>query len=93
MSNSFFSIPFPENIQCLIEILFDYQHKTPAIDLAFCFVDDFDRLDIMKRWESVSHSSKVRSLPLIQAGLEFLKKVLAHFSQRTNGTLLSEVPT
>ena len=94
MSNSFFSIyiPFPKNIHCLIvvnEILFDYQHKTPAIDLAFCFVDDFDRLDIMNKWESVSHSSKVRSLPLIQGGLEFLKKVLAYFSQRTNGTLLS----
>ena len=86
MSNSLVSIciPFPENIQCLIvvnEILFDYQHKTPAIDLAFCFVDDFDRLDIMNRWESVSRSLKVRSLPLIQAGLEFLKKVLAYFSQ------------
>ena len=85
-SNSFFTIPFPKkNIHCLIvvnEILFDYQHKTPAIDLAFCFVDDFDRLDIMNKWESVSRSSKVHSLPLNQAGLEFLKKVLAYFSQQ-----------
>ena len=92
MSNSFFIIPLPKDIHCLIvvnEILFDYQHKTPAIDLAFCFVDDFDRLDIIKKWESVSRSSKVRSVPLIQEGLEFLKKVLAYFSQRTNGTLLS----
>ena len=93
MNNSFFTIPFPKkNIHCLIvvnEILFDYQHKTPAIDLAFCFVDDYDRLDIINKWESVSRSSKVRSLPLIQAGLECLKKVLAYFSQRTNGTLLS----
>ena len=89
-SSSFFSIGYQDN--CLIvinEILFDYQHKTPAIDLAFCFVNDFNHSDIIKKWEKVSHSSKVRCLPLEEAELKFLKIVLAYFSRRTNGTLLS----
>ena len=90
MSSSFFSIGYPEN--CLVvvnEILFDYQHKTPAIDLAFCFVNDFNQSDIVKKWEKVSHSSKVRCLPLEVADLKFLKTVFTYFSRRTNGTLLS----
>ncbi len=70
-------------------MLFDYQHKTPAIDLAFCFVDDSNQSDIVEKWESVSRSSNVRSLPLEESGLKYLKEVLSYFSQRTNGTLVS----
>ena len=91
MSSSFFSIGYPEN--CLVvvnEILFDYQHKTPAIDLAFCFVNDFNQSDIVKKWEKVSHFSKIRCLPLEVAELKFLKTVFAYFSRRTNGTLTSK---
>jgi hypothetical protein len=55
MSSSFFLVNIPNN-PCLIvvnDILFDYQHKTPALDLAFCFVDDFDHnKGILKKWES-----------------------------------------
>ena len=90
MSSSFFSIGFPED--CLVvvnEILFDYQHKTPVIDLAFCFVNDFNQSDLAKKWGKVSRSSKVRCLPLEEAEVKFLKIVLAYFSRRTNGTLLS----
>ena len=85
-----FLLGFPKD--CLVvvnEILFDYQHKTPVIDLAFCFVNDFYQSDIAKKWGKVSRSSKVRCLPLEEAELKFLKIVLAYFSRRTNGTLLS----
>jgi hypothetical protein len=96
MSSSFFLISILNNNPCLIvvnAILFDYQHKVPALDLAFCFVDDYDHKVIMKKWESLSHSSshssKVRLLPLEETGLSILKEVLAYFSQRTHGTVNS----
>ncbi len=92
MSCSFFTIPLGKNAHCLIvinQMLFDYQARTPALDLAFCFVNDSNRSDIVKKWKRVADSSKIRSLPLEEAGLKYLHLVLAYFSRRTNGTLFS----
>ena len=93
VNSSYFCIQSQDGSNCCLiivnEVLFDYKNKTPAIDLAYCFVDDFDALRVMSKWNDIISSSVVQKMLLEAAGLEILKKVLKYFSRRTNGTLES----
>ena len=93
IKSSYFCIQSQDDSNCCLiivnEVLFDYKNKTPAIDLAYCFVDDFDALSVMSQWNEIISSSVVQNMLLEAAGLEILKKALKYFSRRTNGTLES----
>ncbi len=71
---------------CLIiinKVLFDYRHKTPAIDLAYCFVDSFDKSSILSKWKSIVNSSNQRTLAVNKESLDILKEVFDYFARRT----------
>ena len=78
---------------CIIVVnktLFDYNHRTPAIDLAFSFVDESDKSDLMKSWKSIVRS-RVKQVEFEAATFNELKKMFHYFARRTNGTVLSAV--
>ena len=86
----FFHITVPDSF-CLYRgliiiqsYLFDVQHMTPAIDLAFCFLKESFTDKLMNAWNIVS-SSKSRDIPVTEDEYELLTKVLNYFSKRTVG--------
>ena len=78
--------------RCLVvinQVLFDYQHKTPALDLAYCFLDTHNSSAIMEKWYHGVDLETMRFLRLEQDGYGILNSVFKYFTLRTNGTLKS----
>ena len=72
------------------KLLYDYQHRTPAIDLAFCFPDQGQYDTIKKAWEEDAIHSKTKSL-MLKNNEEFdlLKSTFLYFAKRTSGNTTS----
>ena len=72
------------------KLLYDYQHRTPAIDLAFCFPDQEQHDTIKKAWEEDAIPSKTKSL-ILKNNEEFdlLKSTFLYFAKRTSGNTTS----
>ena len=75
------------------KVLFDYQFRTPAFDLAFCFFNHPDDSNVVTtKWEEIVYPSNVIAITSIFVdGTEFeeLRKKFEYFVRRTNGSLLS----
>ena len=89
---SFFCIQSPHTgTQCFLicnELLFDYQCRTPCLDVAYCFVSDDALPECVRKWKSMVHSSKVQTYKVEEAAFfQQLKVVFDYFSRRTNATL------
>ena len=86
----FFHISVPDNywhLRGLVAIqsyLYDIQHKTPAIDLVFCFMEESfpGKFHLMNTWGVLS-SSNSRGIPVTEGEYELLAKVLTYFAKRT----------
>ena len=72
------------------KLLYDYQHRTPVIDLAFCFPDQGQHDTIKKAWEEDAIPSKTKSL-ILKNNEEFdlLKSTFLYFANRTSGNTTS----
>ena len=72
-------------------VLFDYQRGTPALDLAFCFLDHHENSEeLSKKWEEDVCPTDVPDITNIfvdDSELELLQNTLEYFVRRTNGTL------
>ena len=78
-----------DSLKCLVVVnnpVFDYNHRTPAVDLAFCFVDNSDKSYLVNRWKSVTGSLR-KCFSITSKGWELLKEVLIYFGNRTNATM------
>ena len=77
------------------EILFDYQYRTPALDLAFSFLNHCDIgniEDISSKWKDIMCPTDVLSTNTIEVDkkeLKLLKQMLDYFARGTNGNLRS----
>ena len=73
--------------------LFDYQYRTPALDLAFCFLNDRGSSKIVsKKWKELVHPTNIlttNKIFLDDPELEVLQNTLCYFERRTNGDLRS----
>ena len=72
--------------------LLDYQHKAPAMDLAFCFLDTPKAMDIDWLWCSMivqTCQMQIRSVRVKDCEMTLLKRVLLYFSKRTTGGIQS----
>jgi len=91
LHSSFFLLRTPDKVcGCLIvinNVLLDYEHKTPALDLAYSFVDDFDSNRVVSKWNDVVGPSNVVSYSMDETSLISLKEILGYFCRRTNATL------
>ncbi len=77
---------------CLIlvnNLLFDYNHKTPAIDLAFYFLPDSDKTFPKPKWSQLWEQLPPKYYNLTLRGCHFLKEVMFYFARRTNASLLN----
>ena len=68
--------------------VFDLQHDTPAVDLAFCFLEPSFVVKVAQQWQQIT-SSGTRMITVDEAELELLKKTLTYFANRTFGKSLS----
>ena len=88
----FFNLTSPERTHCALVIvnnrLLDYQHKVPAIDLAFCFTDSSNADTLKKTWNYITAGrQRSRKVDIMnEAQSQELKKVLLYFANRTNGS-------
>ncbi len=83
-TNFTFVIP-PKDLRGMAVVnkcLFDYQHRAPAVDLAFYFVDLSSIQTILL---SLNHV-RTRKIFVDEAEIEVLQKTLTYFANRTNGT-------
>ena len=72
------------------KLLYDYQHRTPAIDLAFCFPDQGQHDTIKQAWEEDAIPLKTKSLMLKNnEEVDLLKSTFLYFAKRTSGTTTS----
>lgn len=69
------------------EVLFDYQHRTPAIDLAFYFMNHSN--EVMESWEKNISPTIVKSITISEKEFQLLYETFSHFAKRTNGSLQS----
>lgn len=73
--------------------MLDYQHKAPAVDAAFCFLEDHDfskNINIHDSWFSLLKKFKtIRDIFIDDAEYHKLKKVVLYLAKRTNGTCKS----
>ena len=72
-------------------LVFDYEHQTPAIDLAFSKTSRNDV--IVKKWEKLFQSTGGRQELLNDAQFTLLIEVLTYFMKRTNGNLQGSMPS
>ena len=91
LRSSFFILHTPDNVCCCLivvnNVLLDYQHKTPALDLAYYFVNDFDANGVFSKWNNTMDPSKVADYTMSEPSLICLKEVFRYFRRRTNATL------
>ena len=90
----FFNIAIPKNnVHALVVIqdrIFDLQHRSPAVDMAFCFLELSFVATVAAKWQSVAPSPAVRCIVVNEAELALLRKVLVYFAHRTVGRSLSK---
>lgn len=88
----FFNILVPSNnVHALIYVqdkVFDLQHRSPAVDLAYCFLDLTVVALLAFRWRSVAPMDTTRCIQLTEPELEVMKTVLSYYTQRTVGPSL-----
>lgn len=72
--------------------LLDYQHKAPAIDLAFCFLDISNATVVERAWNAITKAQgrSSRGMTVDDSHNILLKRVLVYFSKRTNSSLQPE---
>ncbi len=84
-----FQVNFPNNnnhaLLIVNQCLFDYQHKAPALDLAFCIVEASNAEKVIMAWCSITDAQKNRTILADGAEYDLLRKSLLYFSKRTNG--------
>ena len=74
----------PKCLLVINSLSYDYSLRTPAIDLAFCFLDSSEHSLIRnKLWKFCNHNTK--TLPL--QCLEMVKQLLIYFGKRTHGAI------
>lgn len=87
---NYFQVNFPKDrnygIILVNKHLFDYQHKAPALDLAFYFPDVANiTSEVVQAWKIIT--KKTRTILVDDAEYDLLRKTLFYFSKRTNGNL------
>lgn len=90
MNDHFYHFILPKNaIHGLVVInnrLFDYEHRIPVVDLAFCFLEESFVDSVVPAWINIS-PEQVYSVAVDNQEYEVLKEVFYYFAARTNGTL------
>ena len=90
----FFNIALPGNdVNALVVVqdrIFDLQNRSPAVDMAFCFLELSFVATVASKWHSVAQSHMIRSIIVNKPELVLLKKVLMYFAHRTVGRSLSK---
>ena len=90
----FFNIAIPKNnVHALVVIqdrIFDFQNRSPAVDMAFCFLELSFVAAVAAKWQSAASSQIIRSIVVNEAELVLLRKVLMYFAHRTVGRSLSK---
>jgi len=69
--------------------IFDIQRKSPAVDLAFCFLEDSDSHIVVKQWMQV-RPLHLRRITVDVREYDLLKRVLAYFGKRTVSSGIQE---
>ena len=88
----FFDIEVASALHAMIIVqdrVFDLQHGTPAVDLAFCFLEHSFVDKITQQWQQITQLH-TRFIKVDKAELELLKKTLTYFARRTFGWSLSK---
>lgn len=89
----YFRYKLPENKTCgrvvINQSLFYYQHRAPAVDLAFCFSDSCNERVVTGAWKSITRNQSVKNIFVDSEELELLNKILNFFAERTNGSCRS----
>ena len=62
--------------------LHDVQCKTPALDLAYCFLEESYVHRVAPRWQSLA-TTNVRGICMDESEFQLVKKVFTYFSNRT----------
>lgn len=70
--------------------MFDLQHRSPAVDLAYCFLDLSIVALVALRWQSLAPLDATRCISLTKSELEVMKTVLSYYARRTVGPSLSK---
>ena len=86
-SEDFFNIAIPENdIHALVVVqdrVFDLHQRSPAIDMAFCFLDISFVDTVAIKWQSLAPIHATRCITVNETELTLLERVLMYFSRRT----------
>ena len=88
----FFNIEAAFDTRALIIVqdrVLNLQHDTPAVDLAFCFLEQSFVDKVTQQWQKITHLH-TRDIEADEAELELLKKTLTYFAKRTFGWSLSK---
>ena len=90
----FFNIALPVNdVHALVvvqERVFDLQHRSPAVDMAFCLLHLSFVAKVVIEWQAMAPLNETRCITVNEAEFELLKKVLPYFARRTVGHSLSK---
>ena len=90
----FFTIAIPKNnVHALVVVqdrIYDLQHRSPAVDMAFCFLEVSFVATVASKWQLIAPSPGTRCIVVDKAELDLLKKVLVYFARRTVGCSLSK---
>ena len=63
----------------------DLDTRSPAIDLSFCFLKDWeDKPDLIAAWSKMSADHNARSLSLPHANLEYVTQLFDYYASRTH---------
>ena len=90
MSEGYFHLTTPRLINrgyiVINRRLFDYEHRAPVIDLAFCFIDPSNVTVLATGWQSITGYTRIKNIIIDDAEFEVLCDTLTYFAKRTNGS-------
>jgi 2-polyprenyl-3-methyl-5-hydroxy-6-metoxy-1,4-benzoquinol methylase len=66
--------------------LFDYEHRAPVIDLAFCFLNSSNVTALAAGWHAITGYTMMENIIVDDAEFEVLRDTLIYFAKRTNGS-------